>query len=79
MNLDAIIARGPRAIPARRNKVTSNEIRRLIIDANNNDINLNAICATFQVEKPTVVRILKKYAATGETDKSPQGGIKPNK
>ena len=66
MNLDVIIARGPRAIPARRNKVTSNEIRRLIIDANNNDINLNAICATFQVEKPTVVRILKKYAATGD-------------
>jgi Mn-dependent DtxR family transcriptional regulator len=79
MNLDAIIARGPRAIPARRNKVKSNEIRRLIIDANNNDVDLNAICTNFQVERPTVVRILKKYAATGLTDKSPQGGIKPNK
>jgi hypothetical protein len=54
-------------------------MRRLIIDANNNDINLNVICATFQVEKHTVVRILKKFTATGETDKSPQGGIKPNK
>ena len=53
MNLDAIIARGLRAVPARRNKITSNEIRRLIIDANNRDINLNIICATFQVEKPT--------------------------
>ena len=79
MNLDAVIARGPRAVPARRNKVTSNEIRRLIIDANNRDINLNVICATFHVEKFTVVRILNKYTATGETDKSPQGGIKPNK
>ena len=76
MNLDVIVAQGPRAVPARRNKVTSNEIRRLIIDANNRDINLNVIFATFQVEKPTVVRILNKYAATGETDKSPQGGIK---
>ena len=79
MNLDAVIARGPRAVPARRNKVTSNEIRRLIIDANNRNINLNVICATFQIEKFTVVRILNKYTATGETDKSPQGGIKPNK
>ena len=76
MNLDVIIAQGPRAVPARKNKVTSNEIRRLIIDANNRDINLNVIFATFQVEKPTVVRILNNYAATGETDKSPQGGIK---
>ena len=38
MNLNAIIARGPRAIPARINKVTSNEVRRMIIDANDDDI-----------------------------------------
>lgn len=79
MNLDAIIARGPRAIPARTYKVTTNAMRRLIIDANNNDISLNTICRTFQVEKCTVARILKKYSATGETDKSPQGGTKPKK
>ena len=38
MNLDAIIARGPRAIPARKNKVTTNEVRRLICQANDNNI-----------------------------------------
>ena len=68
MNLDAIIARGPRAIPARTNKITSIEIRRMIINAHNDGIPLNVICRTFQVDKGTVVRILKKYAATGETD-----------
>ena len=35
MNLDAIIARGPRANPARTNRVTTNEVRRLIINAHN--------------------------------------------
>ena len=79
MNLNAIIARGPRAIPARINKVTSNEVRRMIFDANDDDIPLNVICRTFKVEKSTVARILKKYAESGETDKSPQGGIKPKK
>ena len=43
MNLNVIIARGPRAIPARINKVTSNEVRRMIIDANDDDIPLNVI------------------------------------
>ena len=62
MNLNAIIARGPRAIPARINKVTSNEVRRMIIDANDDDIPLNVIYRTFKVEKSTVARILKKYA-----------------
>ena len=74
MNLNAIIARGPRAIPARTNKVTSNEVRRMIIDANDDDIPLNVICRTFKVKKTPVARILKKYAESGESDKSPQGG-----
>ena len=79
MNLDAIIARGPRAIPARKNKVTTNEVRRLICQANDNNINTNLISRTFNVEKYMVTRILNKYVETGETDKSPQGGIKPKK
>ena len=79
MNIGAIIARGPRAIPARSNKVTSNEVRRLICQANDNDININLICRSFNTAKYMVSRILKKYAETGETDKSPQGGIKPKK
>lgn len=79
MNLDAIITRGPRAIPKRSNKVISNEVRRLIIHANNSDIPVNIICRSFNVEKYQVARILKKYALSGETDKSPQGGIKPKK
>ena len=48
MNIGAIIARGPRAIPARSNKVTSNEVRRLICQANDNDININLICRSFK-------------------------------
>ena len=80
MNLDTIIARGSRAIIlARKNKVTTNEIRRLIYQANDNNININLICRTFNIKKYMVTRILKKYAETGETDKSPQGGIKPKK
>jgi len=59
------------AIPARTNKITSNEIRRMIINAHNDDIPLNVISRTFKVDKGTVVRILNRYAATGETDKSP--------
>ena len=49
MNLDSIIARGPRAIPARKNKVTTNEVRRLICQANDNNINKNLISRIFKI------------------------------
>ena len=50
MNLNAIIARGNRAIPARTNEVTFNEVTRMIIDTNDDEIPLNVISRTFKVK-----------------------------
>jgi transposase len=65
MNLDAIIARGPRATPASRNKVTSNEIGRLIIDAKNNDIDLNVIVLIFKLKSHHSANVIEMLELRG--------------
>ena len=78
MSLGAINARGPRAIPARTNKVTSNEVRRLICLASHDEtLTVGRIARTFNVEPYIAGRIIARYELDGLTDKLPQGGIKP--
>ena len=59
------------------NQITTNDTRQRIISAVLDGADLKLVSRIFNVKLWTVRRIMKKYYATGETDKEKQGVYKP--